>query len=288
MFKFFTKLIIILSFINITNAKAEIIANKSVSNKNFGIWKISCEEDVMLQQVRCKFFTEITEGSILFINSENHNNLVTIISKDIVNNTNMLVKVDGNSLIKSEIVRENPYNVLNFSIENKKQIFKQLKNGNDIFFRFLIQDLGEKDGKKEITVRLDLSQFRSALLYYDSKVGIISNNKNELQIGNFKKISEEEVKKISIKTPENKKPITQKKSTDNKKINNTKKANINKKTTKVVNEKKIDNVSKKKTEVVIEKKIDENKIDDVNKNTTETVNEKNINTSTTEDVETIK
>lgn len=282
MLKFFTKIMIMLSFINITNAKAEIIANKSISNKNFGIWKISCEEDVMLEEAKCKFFTEITEGSVLFVNSENKNNLITIISRDIVENTTMLVKVDGNQLIKSEIVKANPYNLLNFSIDNKQNIFNQIKNGNNIFFRFLIQDLSEKNGKKEITVKLDLSQFRSALLYYDSKIGIIHNNKNELQIEKFKKISEVEVNKINNKTTvksdkkDDKKVI---KKTNNKKATNS----IKKDTKKIVEEKKIVDAKKDTTKIVEEKKLVDEK-----KDTTKTVDEKTINISTTENVETKK
>ena len=92
----FINYIFIFLILFIHQAKAEIIENKKVFNKNFDIWNISCEDDEMLNDIRCRLFVEITEKTTLFINPQSNENKILLVSNDGYYGNKFFVKVDNN------------------------------------------------------------------------------------------------------------------------------------------------------------------------------------------------
>ena len=77
-----------------TTAKAEIIENKKIINKSFDIWNISCEDDEMLNDIRCRLFVEITEKTTLFINPLSNDNKILIVSADGYYDRKFYIKIE--------------------------------------------------------------------------------------------------------------------------------------------------------------------------------------------------
>lgn len=167
---------------------AEIIKNEDVNTQKFGVWNVSCKEDQMLDEVECKIFAEITEQSIIFLNPLNKENMITIISKDIMPNSKMLVKIDKNQLFNSLEYRGNEFGNIDFLIDDKINIFNDIQNGQSLFFRFFIAN------SKEITVKLSLKDLQKALNYFNSKM--LSKNDNTAILNGDKGINELETKPV--------------------------------------------------------------------------------------------
>lgn len=156
-------------FIFLSNAaKAEIIENQKIISKEFGSWVVSCREDAMLAKSNCKFFTEIVEGTTLFINPSNLDNKIILISKEILEGSKVVFRIDRNNLINSRIVRKNTYNLIDIDVDSKKEIFEQLRLGKTLYIRFSVKDSSSNTGSKQITARLDLADFVKALSYYNT------------------------------------------------------------------------------------------------------------------------
>ena len=168
----------IFSCLLFTNSfSAEIIDNILKEEKKFGDWNVLCEEDVMMEKVDCQIFTTFyDDNSSVYIQPNNKiANQVVIMIPSVLENTNVKVKIDKNSLIVSDVVDKKPeYGVIPFSPAKQKLMLSQLKNGQDMFIRFTVRDLKVADGKKEITARISLAEFSKLLVYYDTKM---ENNK---------------------------------------------------------------------------------------------------------------
>lgn len=199
-FKIFLMSIIILFTIN--SAKSEIIENKKISNQKFGVWTVSCEEDIMFDKVECKLFANVLEETSLLVNPANKNNTIVIISKDIIPNSTMLIKVDKNDVIETNQFMNNQFNLVDMSIENKKTLFEELQKGNNLFFRFTTKDLAKNGGVKEVTVKLNLTEFKKALLYFESKSGI---KKEEKKAESTAKVEVKQEAKKNVQKTTNKK-----------------------------------------------------------------------------------
>ena len=164
-----TKYLFLFLLIFYTNfATAEIIENQKVVNKEFGSWVVSCKEDIMLDDNTCKFFTEIIEGTVLFVNPNNANNKLVLISREILDNTQAIFRVDKNELIESELTKKNAYNIVDINLDNKIKLLEQMKSGNVFYIRMNIKDSSSDIGSKQITAKLNLADFTKALIYYDS------------------------------------------------------------------------------------------------------------------------
>lgn len=161
-------LFLFLFVFGINFATAEIIDNQKVTNKEFGSWIVSCKEDVMLGENSCKLFTNILDGSILFVTPNNTENKIVIISKEILNGDKIIFRVDKNNLIESELATDNRYNIVEMSVENKGQLLEQMKTGDNLYARLNIRDDSGKNGMKQITARFNLADFSKALIYYNS------------------------------------------------------------------------------------------------------------------------
>ena len=171
---------ILIMIIFISQANSEIIENKQVFNKKFDIWNISCEEDEMFNNIRCRMFVEITEKTTLFINPESNENKILLISEDGYYDTKFFIKIDNNKLITSQNYTNNKYNIVNFNKNDVDAIYSQLKNGQNFYMRFTIKDNLSLNGFKEITAKFSLVEFQKALAYYNKQV-----NKYNLTINNI-------------------------------------------------------------------------------------------------------
>ncbi len=151
-------------------ARAEIIENQTITNEEFGPWVVSCREDVMLSTMECKFFTQITDNTVLFINPDKKNNEIVIISNDMVPGSKMMLKIDKFRPILSNIKDgKNIYNVVNLEPADKFNLFNQIRSGTTLYTRLTISDQGAPLGRKEITAKLSLTDFSKALVYYESQ-----------------------------------------------------------------------------------------------------------------------
>ena len=165
-FKNFLFLFLFVFSINI--AAAEIIDNQKVVNKEFGSWVVSCKEDMMLGETNCKLFTDILDGSTLFINPNNKENKVAVISREALDGSKIIFRVDKDNLIESEVIKNNRYDVVDISIDNKKQLLESLKTGSFLYVRMNVKDSSSKSGSKQVTARFNLADFSKALIYYNS------------------------------------------------------------------------------------------------------------------------
>lgn len=152
---------------------AEIIDNISKEDKKFGDWNVSCEEDVMIEKVDCKIFTNFyNESSSIYIQPNNKiANQVVIMIPSVLENTIVKVKIDKNNIIASDnIERRQDYGVIPFSPAKQKQMLTQIKGGQEMFIRFTVRDLKAAGGMKEITAKISLAEFSKLLVYYDIRM----------------------------------------------------------------------------------------------------------------------
>ena len=166
----FIKYIFIFFILFIHQTKAEIIENKKIINKNFDIWNVSCEDDEMLNDIRCRLFVEITEKTTLFINPQSNENKILLVSNDGYYDKKFYVKVDNNKLIESQVFNTSKYNIVNFTQANINSIYSQLQKGQYFYIRFTIKDNSSVNGFKEITAKFPLAEFQRALVYFNKQV----------------------------------------------------------------------------------------------------------------------
>ncbi len=165
--------ILLFSFFYIGLTNANIIDNVVKEEKKFGDWTISCEEDIMMDEVECKIFSNFyNENSSIYIQPKNKiANQVVVIIPDAIRGTSVKVRVDKNKLITSDFIKSTDlYGVIPFSPVEQKTMLSQIKNGQNIYIRFTIDDVKNQGGKKEITAKISLAEFSKLLIYYDTRV----------------------------------------------------------------------------------------------------------------------
>ena len=101
-------------------------------------------------------------------NPNNNNNKIVLISREILDNTQAIFRVDKNELIESELTKKNAYNIVDINLDNKIKLLEQMKSGNVFYIRMNIKDSSSDIGSKQITAKLNLADFSKALIYYDS------------------------------------------------------------------------------------------------------------------------
>ncbi|MDR2777430.1 MAG: hypothetical protein LBB24_01515 [Rickettsiales bacterium] len=159
-------------------ARGDVIANKNITNRDFGIWNVSCEEDEMFENVRCIIFVEITEETTIFVNPYNVTP-VLVISKDSYPGKAVFVRIDNNKLIASKPTQDGKYGIVSFEAKETKNMFEQIQSGNYFYIRFAMKKSTFPEGFREITVKFPLSEFRKAFTYYEKQVNkySVSNSK---------------------------------------------------------------------------------------------------------------
>ncbi len=148
---------------------AEIIDSKKIINKDFDVWRVSCEEDEMLGKMRCRLFVEVTGDTTFFV-IPNENNKILIISKDGYYGKSVFVKVDNNKILASKSLSDLKYGAVEFSKTDLDLIFKQMQTGKFVYLRFYIKDKVSVNGYKEMTVKFSLNEFKNALDYYNKQI----------------------------------------------------------------------------------------------------------------------
>lgn len=148
---------------------AEIIDNKKITNEDFDVWRVSCEEDEMLSRIKCRLFVEITEGTTFFVIPDG-NNKILLISKDGYYDRSVFIKVDNNRLVESKSFSDLKYGIVDFSKSDVDVVYRQMQTGKFVYIRFYIKDRASIDGFKEITVKFSLDEFKDALEYYDKQI----------------------------------------------------------------------------------------------------------------------
>jgi hypothetical protein len=172
---------IILVVISCYNVAAEIIENKKIINKSYDVWRVSCEDDEMLNEISCRLFVEITQGTTFFVNPLSDENPVLLISEDAYFDRNIYIKIDNNKLITSQVVLNNKYNIIGFNANDTKMLYNQIKTGKEFYIRFTIRDNLSPNGFKEITAKFSLAEFQKALVYHNNQINkynFIINNVN--------------------------------------------------------------------------------------------------------------
>ena len=167
----------ILLIINFSS-HAEIIENRKIITKSFDVWNVSCEDDEMLNYVRCRLFAEITEKTTFFVNPQSNNNKILIVSEDGYYDRRFFVKIDSNGLITSNNFVVNKYNMVNFNQKDINNIYNQLQNSMNMYLRFTIKDNTSVNGFKEITAKVSLVEFQKALAYFNKQINKYNFNIN--------------------------------------------------------------------------------------------------------------
>ena len=175
MFKFYILLVFLFCCASI---KAEIIENREVTNKKFDVWSVSCEDDEMLNYIRCRLFVEITEGTTLFVNPQSTENPILLVSNDAYFDRRFFIKIDSNKLITSNDFINNKYGIASFKSNDLKTIYDQIHTGNYIYIRFTIRDNSSVNGFKEITAKISLAEFQKALIYFNKQINKYNFNLN--------------------------------------------------------------------------------------------------------------
>jgi hypothetical protein len=171
-------LFLLAALLGMAQADALIIENKKVVNREFDIWRVSCQDDEMLSEISCRLFVEVTDGTTLFVNPHSSDNPILLTSKDGYHESKYFIKLDKNELITSRPLAGSRYGIVNFSPEDLQSIYRQIKEGQNFYIRFTIRDITSPNGYKEITAKFSLAEFHRALNYFENQVNKYNLNIN--------------------------------------------------------------------------------------------------------------
>lgn len=166
-FLFFLALLLPFNFNLATNVAMAEIIDLQKDEEEFGDWKVYCETDVMMDNSHCKIATKFFDSSsvITIEPTTKFFNQLFIIIPQIKTGSFLKIRIDQNDLILSDNVDVNDFGLIKLIDAKKNDLYRQIKNGDFLFFRFNV-----KSSEKEITVKINLKDFRNALNYYNSRV----------------------------------------------------------------------------------------------------------------------
>ncbi|MDR1425934.1 MAG: hypothetical protein LBI70_03000 [Rickettsiales bacterium] len=162
-------LIIFFLLAAISSSEGNIIANKKITNRDFGVWRVSCEEDEMFEHIRCVIFVGVSENTTIFVNPYNRSPVI-VVSKDCYPEKSIFVKVDANKPVISKPMRDAKYGLISFREEDAKKLFGQIKSGNHFYMRVFMKKPTSPEGFEEITIKFPLLEFQRAFTYYEEQV----------------------------------------------------------------------------------------------------------------------
>jgi hypothetical protein len=162
-------MIFLTAFFELTSfnlAFAEIIDVQN-EEKNFGDWKVFCEVDVMMDMAHCKIASKFYENSAVITIEPTVKFLsqLFVAIPQVKTGSFVKIRVDKNDLVLSRNVSHNDFGLIPLDDGQKLELYRQMKNGDFLFFRFNV-----KTSDKEVTAKINLKDFRSALSYYNSRV----------------------------------------------------------------------------------------------------------------------
>lgn len=153
-------------FIMTQNANCELIDVEN-EEKVFGEWKVFCEIDDMMDIAHCKVASKFYENTavITIEPTAKFSNQFFIVIPQVLVGSFVQLRVDKNDLILSRNISEKDFGMIPLDEEQKILLYKQMKAGNFLFLRF-----NSRSSEKEVTVKINLKDFRSALAYYSSRI----------------------------------------------------------------------------------------------------------------------
>ncbi len=144
---------------------AEIIDVRN-EEKIFGDWKVFCETDEMMSISHCKlaakFFDNASAITIEPLTKATTQLFVIIPQVQI--GSFVKARIDQNDLVLSNNISDRDFGMIPFSDEQKNSLYSQMKGGEFLFMRFSV-----RNSEKEITAKLSLRDFRSALSYLNNR-----------------------------------------------------------------------------------------------------------------------
>lgn len=146
-------------------AQAEIIDVQN-EEKNFGDWKVFCETDAMMDISHCKIASKFYENvaSLTVEPTTKFLGQLFMVIPQIKIGSFVKIRVDKNDLILSKNIGPKDFGLIPLDSEQKTILYHQMKNGDSLFLRF-----NANNSEKEITVKISLKDFRSALSYFNSR-----------------------------------------------------------------------------------------------------------------------
>lgn len=164
LFPFFLAVFFLLTSFNQVNAEIIDIQNEE---KTFGDWKVFCETDVMMDISHCKIASKFydntsvitIEPTIKFLSQ------LFVVIPQIKIGSFLKIRVDRNDLILSKNLGPRDFGLIPLSEEQKNMLYSQMKTGDFLYLRFSV-----RDSDKEITAKINLKDFRSALTYHNSRI----------------------------------------------------------------------------------------------------------------------
>jgi hypothetical protein len=146
-------------------AHAEIVDVQN-EEKTFGEWKVFCEVDVMMDMGHCKIASKFYENTAVITIEPTAKFLSQfhIILPQIKLGSFVKIRVDRNDMILSPNATHKDFGLVALSEEQKNILYTQMKNGDFLFLRFNV-----RDSEKELTAKINLKDFRSALAYSNSR-----------------------------------------------------------------------------------------------------------------------
>jgi hypothetical protein len=147
-------------------SSAEII-NIQNEEKTFGDWKVFCEVDVMMDMAHCKIASKFFENSAVITIEPTVKFLsqLLVAIPQIKVGTFVQIRVDRNDLILSKNISAKDFSLIPLDDTQKMDLYRQMKGGDFLFFRFSV-----RNSEKEVTAKINLKDFRSALSYYNSRI----------------------------------------------------------------------------------------------------------------------
>ncbi|MES2676766.1 MAG: hypothetical protein V4612_00430 [Pseudomonadota bacterium] len=144
---------------------AEVIGVQK-DEKTFGEWRLICENDVMIDVSYCKIASKFfsNQAVISLEPSLKMMNQMIMVIPNLKLGETVKIRIDKNDIIFSNPVKKDDFGLVSLSPRQKQLILSQMKKGDFLFIRFNI-----KASEKEITVGLNLKDFRDSVSYYNSK-----------------------------------------------------------------------------------------------------------------------
>ena len=147
-------------------AQAEIIDVRN-EEKTFGEWKVFCEVDDMMGISHCtlasKFFQNTAvitiEPTLKFLSQ------LYIVVPQVKVGSFMQIRIDRNDLILSKNIGPKDFGLIPLEDVQKNMIYREMKSGDFLYLRFNI-----RDSENEVTAKISLKDFRSALTYFNSRL----------------------------------------------------------------------------------------------------------------------
>jgi hypothetical protein len=156
-------LVVLILFSN--QSSAEVI-DVQKDQRNFGEWRLICENDVMVDVPYCKIASKFYQDQAVIsleASFKFRNQMIMVIPNLKLGET-VQIRIDKNDVIFSNPATKDDFGLVNLSPRQKSMILSQMKNSDFLFIRFNI-----RSSEKEITVKLNLKDFRDAISFYNSK-----------------------------------------------------------------------------------------------------------------------